>query len=426
MLALSAGVLAAGAEAPEQTCAELKALNEEVYGRRWEGGERVRVHDRPGSTIIEPLQIPDSHELGMLDLLEGVAVLESFKLCTSGATVHDFLGFRDDWFPGELQNPYRWAFNWLGSDIGAEAAYELLAPVSYVSLQHDDPAAVFVRLSERLAQEDLSAGLDGLTDPAALAALVGVDESTPWFARYAQGEPDGGHVTLDPGITAAVAELGALELARIGAAPNRAGREHFEVLAPPLTVFAGVGGLEYQVARYADEALTSRIIAWTACAGAAERLTAAADTDVYRFCPHRNACPHAHSALCQRYFAPPSVSRDWRSCGFIALVESYAGTTPEALWVATGRGRKSAAELLEAFEASGEGNIAPLCRLQRESLVAEFGEERYQDLLNQCDMVADQTLRALQTRDMNEAIQAKMFHAAVVEQVRKLAERESA
>ena len=234
---------------PEQTCAELEALNEEVYGRRWEGGERVRIHDRPGSMIMEPLNIPDSHELGMLDLLEGVAVLESFKLCSSGATVKDFLRFRDDYFPGELRNPYRWTFNWLGSDIGAEAAYELLAPVSYVSLQNRDPAAVFVRLSERLAQEDLSGDVEALTDPVALAALIGRDESSPWFARYAEGAPDGAHLTLAPGITAAVAELGAA-----GTCPYRRrapvvrGAEQFEALSPPLTVFAGVGGLEYDVA----------------------------------------------------------------------------------------------------------------------------------------------------------------------------------
>ena len=62
MVALSAEVLSAGAETPAQTRAELEALNEEVYGRRWDGGERVRIHDRPNSTIIEPLNIPDSHE----------------------------------------------------------------------------------------------------------------------------------------------------------------------------------------------------------------------------------------------------------------------------------------------------------------------------------------------------------------------------
>ena len=131
-------------------------------------------------------------------------------------------------------------------------------------------------------------------------------------------------------------------------------------------------------------------MSWTASAGAAERLTAAADTDVYQFCPHRNACPHAHSALCHRWFAPPSTSRDWQSCGFITLVELYVGMTPEALWTATGRGRKTADELLEAFEASGEANIASVCRTQRQSLVALFGEERYQDLLQQCDNVAYQ------------------------------------
>ena len=319
-------MLSAGAEAPEQTCAELAALNEEVYGRRWEGGERVRIHDRPGSTIIEPLNIPDSHELGMLDLLEGVAVLESFKLCTSGATLQDFLGFRDDYFPGEERNPYRWTFNWLGSDIGAEATYALLAPVSYVSLQHHDPAAVFVRLSERLAQVDLSGDIDRLTDPVALAALIGGDESSPWFARYAQGEPEGGHITLDPGITAAVAELGAVELARIGAAPHSARPEHFGALSPPLTVFAGVGGLEYDVGPYADEALTSRIIAWTACAGAAvaaDRASAMNPHDC-QFCPHAEAGAkqRRQSALCAAWQRAQAREQNWQTCGFIALAEA--------------------------------------------------------------------------------------------------------
>ena len=93
--------------------------------------------------------------------------------------------------------------------------------MSYVSLQNRDPAAVFVRLSERLAQEDLSGDVEALTDPVALAALIGRDESSPWFARYAEGAPDGAHLTLAPGITAAVAEPAPRVLVGIGAAPHR-------------------------------------------------------------------------------------------------------------------------------------------------------------------------------------------------------------
>ena len=169
ILELSARIVAAAPDPPVALGDELKLLNEEIYGRRWGTSESVQIHDVPDGQIIVP--IPDSHKLGMLDLLEGVAVLESFKLCTSGATVHDFLQFRDDYFAGELRNPYRWSFNWLAGDIGPEAAYGLLAPVSYVSLQTVDPAAMFVRLSDRLAKEP-PLRLGGVVDLARLMELV--------------------------------------------------------------------------------------------------------------------------------------------------------------------------------------------------------------------------------------------------------------
>jgi hypothetical protein len=395
VLALSAGILSAGASTTPEMRDELGSLTTEIYGRRFDG-EHVRVHERPGMTILQPLAVPDSHEIGMLDLLEGVAVLESFKLCTEGATVNDFLRFRDDYFPGELRSPYRWTFNWLGSEVGPEAAYELLAPVTYASLQHPDPAAAFVELCG---------------DPSDAAA------PTTWLSAFEHGEPEAGHVTLDPCIAAAVAELGASELARIGAMPSRLTPEHVRALSPPLTVFAGEGGLESARAEYADDRLAAQVLAWTACAGAAERLALSPDADVYRFCPHLDACPHAHSALCHRHFAPPP---EWRSCSFIALVERFAGMAPDALWAATGRGLKPAGELIAAFEATTESDVAELCRLQRGSLIALAGEDGYEELRNQCDMVADQALRALRTQDMDELVTAKMFHGAVVEQVRRL------
>jgi hypothetical protein len=434
ILMLAAEILAAGPETPDALHREFKALNEEIYGRRWDGGERIRIYDRPGQTIIEPLQIPESHELGMLDLLEGVAVLESFKLCTEGATVQDFLRFRDDYFPGELRDPYRWTFNWLGSVVGPEAAYELLAPVSYVSLQSRDPAADFVRLCERLPCKESPLRLREFTEPARLLELLGAGEWTTWLTAYEGGEPDAGHVTLDPGIAAAVADIGSLELARIGALPSRVQPEQMEVLDPPLTVFAGDGALQFILAPYTNDKLASSVLATTALVGAAERLTMSANVDVYQFCPQMEACPHYYSALCHRYLHPPRAEVSWESCSFIELMQRNAGHEPATLWAAAGRGRLTMSELVAVFEAAGQMDIAAVCRRQRQSLVLWLGEASYRHIAEQCDMVADQTLRALRTdmvadqtlrarrtRQMDHLIKAEMFRNTVVEQIRRLA-----
>jgi hypothetical protein len=78
--------------------------------------------------------------------------------------------------------------------------------------------------------------------------------------------------------------------------------------------------------------------------------------------------------------------------------------------------------VVELFEAAGEANIEAVCRRQRGSLMRWLGRERYEDLLNQCLMVSDQTLRALQTQDTQEAAKARWFRDAVVNQVRRSAE----
>jgi len=420
ILTLAMDILAAGPETPDTLYDDFKTLHTEVYGRRWDSDEQVRIYDRPGGpTIIQP--IPESHKLGMLDLLEGVAVLESFKLCTEGATVQDFLRFRDDHFPGEARDPYRWTFNWLGSKVGAEAAYELLAPVSYVSLQSTDPAADFVRLCELLAKEELPLRLREFTEPGRLFELARVEESITWLVRYESGAPADGHLTLDPGIAAALTAIGSEELARIGALPSRVQPAQMEVLSPPLTVLAGDGALQFIRAPHANDQLAYSVLASTALVGAADRLTMTANVDVYQFCPQAEACPHYYSALCHRYFHPPRAGVSWESCHFIELMQQHAGDEPAALWAATGRGRLTVPELVEAFEAAGEANIAAVCRRQRRSLVTWLGEVGYRHIANQCDMVANQTLRALRTQKMDDLIQAKMFRNAVVAQIRRIA-----
>jgi hypothetical protein len=196
LLSLSLEILAAGPETPEALRDEFRAVHEELYGRRWDGeGSPVRIHELGEGTLIEPVGLPpETDQLSLLDLLEGVAVLESFKLTTRGATHEDFLVFRDDVFPGELRSPYRWTYNWLATDIGDEAAYDLLSPVTYVSLQMKDPQAAFGRLSRNLADGGESAARAAATEPEHPWEMLGADASQTWLAAFEAGEPEAGHV----------------------------------------------------------------------------------------------------------------------------------------------------------------------------------------------------------------------------------------
>jgi hypothetical protein len=417
LLTLSSEILHAGPETPDELRDEFRAVDEELYGRRWDGhGAPVRIHDEPGITIVEPVGLPpETDQLSLLDLIEGVAVLESFKLTTSGGTHEDFLRFRDEVFPGGLRSPYRLSFNWVATDIGPAAAYDLLSPVTYVSLHTRDPQKTFGRLSERLAD---GGDVRAAVEPDALWELLGVGPQPTWLAAFEAGEPDGGHVTLDPGITAAVAAFGSDELARIGAEPSRVTREQAELLRPPLTAFGGEDRIWFERAPHTDDTLAARVLAWTGWVGAAERLTLAAGADPYQFCPHGDACPHHFSALCHRHFAPPPPSADWADCGFIATMRRELGVEPAALWDATGRGAKTPAELVEVFEDTGEGKLAAVCQQQRASLVRWLGPEAYEDLLNQCEMVGDQALRAM-SGDLQELAMAQMMRGAVIDQVRR-------
>lgn len=427
LLWLSSEVLAAGPEPPQALRDEFRTVDEELYGRRWDGkGAPVRIHEHGDVTIIEPVDLPpETDQLSLLDLLEGVAVLESFKLTTRGGTHDDFLRFRDDVFPGDLRSPYRWTFNWLASDIGAQAAYDLLSPVTYVSLQTHNPQATFGRLSQNLADGGEAAAVAAAGEPERLWELLGVDASRTWLAVFEASQPETRHVTLDPGIVAAVAALGADELARIGAQPSRVTPDQADVLRPPLTAFGGEQRVVFQPAPHVDDALGAAVVAWTSWVGAAERLALSAEADLYQFCPHSEACPHHASALCHRHFAPPPLEAGWERCNFIAKMRQELGTEPAALWDATGRGNRTPAELVEIFAAAGEANIVAVCRRQRGSLVRWLGRERYEDLLNQCLMVGDQALRALQTQDIQEAAKARWFCDAVVDQVRRSAEMDS-
>jgi hypothetical protein len=419
MLQLSMAALksAADGDVPDETHRRIRELAEELYGRR--ANEPFHIVDRPGSYVMM-IPIPDSHQIGMLDLMEGVAVLESFKLCTKDAQVEHFCAFRDRYFPGSKRSPYRWSFDWLASEIGLNAAYELLGPVSFLALQTPDPGDQFVRIAKRLAKQKPFDYRD-LANLDALAEFIHVGDLASWLNKFETGEPESGHVILDKCIAFAVNQIGVDALRQIGATPGRANEDSFDALRPPVIAYSGVGTVTAEVAPYARDKLYVAVRDWTAVVGAAERLTTSADIDVHQFCPHVRACPHFESGLCHRYFAPPPVKLTWDQCRFPRVVQQMAGLAPNELWATVGRERRSVSEVVRAFEATSEFDIWALVRRQRYSIVSWLGREGYEALEWKCKATADKALHALKTRKMDDLIEAKMFHGAVVSEVRNLA-----
>jgi len=103
---------------PQSIHEQITQWGERLYGRRSDTG--VKVDEIAGGEFFT--FIPESHQIGMLDILEGVAVLESFKLCIEDPTPERFLLFRDQYLPGNEKSVYHRSFNWLAHAIGGDRA----------------------------------------------------------------------------------------------------------------------------------------------------------------------------------------------------------------------------------------------------------------------------------------------------------------
>jgi hypothetical protein len=423
-------VLAAAAHGsiPPATAEAFREAEARVYAEGTD--ERVRVHEVAEGTVIEPVH--EREHLDMLDVMEGVAVLESFRLCTQDAGPAHFTAFLERHFPGQRNRVYRRAFDLLEAAIGADAAFELLPGVAFVALQSADVTGTFMRCTDTLAGLAAAApparggrrakagtrkapfDFRALTDYPALVQALGRGDARALPHAFVDGEPAAGHPCLDPCAALAVRELGLAQTLQVAAFPHRVTPEHYEVLRAPLMVCSGEGRTIVQVHPGLGEAVHRNVLAATSLVGAALRLVESHNEPPYQFCPHRGACPHHSNALCHRQFAPPRESRRPADCGFPKLVQAECGMDPSQLWAAVGHGAKTPAQLLAMFDETFEAGILALCRAQRGSLTTWLGDDGYQDIEWQCEVTAQKALKALQTQKIDDAIEARMFRDAVV------------
>lgn len=281
--------------------------------------------------------------LSVRDLLEGVAVLESYKLTVPAPNVRDFLALRERLFPGDSTSCYRISYDYLAGRIGPFAAFDLLAPLSFIALQSDDPTWSFQTIVDGLLPRTR---FEFLTQAsvADLFTVFGMSAGDNLLYNLDSMPEDMRHPVVYECARFAAARLGVPTLLEISARPALINQLDpalgaTETLLPPVIAFSSSpdAKLEAMSSGLAnqDPALAELIVHLTGLVGAAERLTVFRDaSDLHQFCPHRTACPHFASALCHHYFAPPSLELGHANCGFIRFFEARTHMKPNQAWAA--------------------------------------------------------------------------------------------
>jgi hypothetical protein len=276
------------------------------------------------------------------DLLEGVAVVESFKITDPSPTVERFIGFRNEYFPGNYNSSYRRTFDYLGETIGATAAYSLLAPLSFIALQSGNPPDAFITIVDNVLSSDLSVEQLERADMVELFALLEMDIRDHLLYRL-DSVPSSHRNPITHECAKYSADLiGVSRLLEIAGRPSRiedAGLTLDEVhsLFPPIIAYSSTPGTKLEgttfgVARK-DAGLGAFIMYTVGLIGAVERMTLYRDSSaLHQFCPHSTGCPYYTTGLCFNYFAPPSIGLGYRDCGFVRVFENQTGAKPDEVW----------------------------------------------------------------------------------------------
>ena len=294
---------------------------------------------------VQRINYRDSQEqISCRDILEGVAVLESFKLAAPYPSPEKFMAFRDEFFPGSTDSCYRRSYDWLAQKMGNYAAYDLLAPLSFAAFMGDEPPTNFISIVTEIQRDNAWSDFVGVPtkdiceefgldlENYFLSQLehIPVDESAPIPAKCIKAA--GNHIESD-------------RLIEVAGRPHLLNsifsEEELDWLLPPIVVFSSSprkkhAGRTFGLARH-DPTFRQLCIHITGLLGAAERLVGLVEkNNIYQFCSHSTACPHYSSALCFQYYAPPSQELGHEECGFANYFTGFVGHDPSFVWKPTG------------------------------------------------------------------------------------------
>lgn len=274
------------------------------------------------------------------DILEGVAVIEAYKLIAPNPTVENFIN-RLEYFFGDNKNSiYRKTFDYLAENIGFHYAFHLLSPISYIALQGENPPQLFKTLVENHLP---NLPVDLLIDASIsdLFSFFQLDIKQTMIFNLDDATDEMKHPLLYKFAQHAIETLGTETLSEIAARPSLSNRlqieEVHDAILPPVILFSPSGGAKAHFRTFGlartEPNLSTLIVHLAGVIGAVERLTLYRNsTNLYQFCPHKSNCEHYDSALCFNYFTPPSLELGFANCGFPHYFTSQAKRMPAVAW----------------------------------------------------------------------------------------------
>jgi hypothetical protein len=271
--------------------------------------------------------------ISAMDICEGMAVLEAFRMARKQGNVLDFLQYRDDMFPGNHESPYRRTFDTLAFATDPYEAFNSLTPLSFISLQSSEsPGKLFNTLVERIKNRR-----PDTRDLIEFIEQLGIDphNSFPW--RVDEVPKQGMHPVLYRYAKGVRDLVGAERFFKIGLMPSLLfhtdiGGDTVSMFFPPLIANSYYHGEEERGSLYGYGASSSDFY-WLvsdieSMIGAAERtITFDNDTGVYMCCPYEE-CPHFRAAFCHRKYPPPNVRSGWEKCSFPRDFKKITGRLP--------------------------------------------------------------------------------------------------
>ena len=172
--------------------------------------------------------------ISTLDIMEGVAALESLKMAYQNFSVDKYLACRNKYYPGKGNSVYRRMFDTMRQCCSAKAVFDLLPVIGYLSLWSSVPGRAFEHILQVVGRNpDSFVGL-----PASeIVKKIGYTDSPVDIFRYVDNVPSGErHIALFPLLAGIAQNIDLNLLLECLARPSTALPEHVVWLRPPLVV----------------------------------------------------------------------------------------------------------------------------------------------------------------------------------------------
>lgn len=264
------------------------------------------------------------------DLLEAVAVTESFRATWPDLSSQAFVDYLLNYYPHE-DSVYRRVIDVVNKEFGGEAALNLTPRLCFIALNGDDPPAGFWHMVDVLRHIHIPEIFS--LSAWDLAEFFGMDTEGILLKQFKLIPPEGEHRVLLPYLEY-LSKLGPYkEIFEFAARPgDRLRQETVEDprwlnLVPPLIMTSGGRGRVVGLGRTWSETQLFQHIDSAALVGACERLLT--DENPYQCCPHTE-CPVHESALCHAWYPVPQRMH-WSECGFPKRIKVQFGQSAEQL-----------------------------------------------------------------------------------------------